>query len=118
MDASASTYIGAEEHPGCQKCGTALDSAEHTLIFCPKFNRQKEKLRCMCIGQEVTRKAVVGALLDSETKRSAVTKFCDEIMGKKEEGERERERNDAVRSSRWHTKRRRGRRIRANNITA
>ena len=73
----------------CHHCDANVDSAQHTLEFCPAWARPLRDL-IMEIGWDLSPPAVLAALLASERGRRAVTSFCEQVMLRKVAAERAR----------------------------
>lgn len=78
--------------PICFHCGTGIDSAEHTLEECPAWITERIALRDN-IGQQISLKHIVKEIVKSPESWTAFRSFAENVMCKKEEAERERERN-------------------------
>ena len=75
--------IGAKETPACQECGAEVDSAQHILEVCPRFQEQWQVLKDT-VGNDAsfTLPVIVGVLVEEEGGR--ITRFCEEVMATKE----------------------------------
>lgn len=75
----------------CSHCGDGQDEddAAHTLLRCPAWNCQREKLQRQ-IGPIETG-TLVTRMLDKREHWLAVQEFAEDVMAKKEEAERERQ---------------------------
>ena len=68
-----------------------MDTAAHTLLFCPAWAEQRSGL-LEYVGIERTFRAVVGVIVRSPEAWSAFADLCEVVMRRKEEDERARER--------------------------
>ena len=103
--------IGAEETPACQECCAEVDSAQHVLEVCPRFQEQWQVLKDT-VGNDASLTVIVRVLVEEE--RGRITRFCEEVMATKEITERSRETCDPARRERRRAKVRTGRRARGN----
>jgi hypothetical protein len=105
--------IGREPMMVCHHCGAPMDSAEHTLLECPAWEGARRILRG-ALGleeeEELSLESMVRAMLSGTEKWEAATSFCEEVISRKEDAERERERAPDAPPMR---KKRGGRRARA-----
>ena len=69
------------------------------LAECKAFEEQRGRLTAT-IGRNLSPAAIVSALLAGDTKREAVTSFCEEVIGIKEVAERNRGHLDLDRTRR------------------
>ena len=76
----------------CHYCDASVDSAQHTLEFCPVWARPRRDL-IVEIGWDLSPPAIFGALLTSERGRRAVTSVCEQVMLRKEAAEKARVRS-------------------------
>ncbi|XP_018347845.1 PREDICTED: uncharacterized protein LOC108751870 [Trachymyrmex septentrionalis] len=83
--------IGWRESPICLFCRAAVDTAAHTLLFCPAWVEQRRGL-LEHVGVCRTLRAVVRAIVRSSDAWSIFAEFCEVVMRRKEEDERARER--------------------------
>ena len=91
----------------CHHCDASVDSAQHTLEFCPAWARPRSDL-IVEIGLDLSPPAILGALLAGERGRRAVTSFCEQVMLRKEAAVRSRVRSShPERIDRWGRGRRR-----------
>ncbi|XP_041977486.1 uncharacterized protein LOC121731877 [Aricia agestis] len=79
-----------EQNTACHHCSDDRDTAQHTLLVCPAWIRQREALQAT-IRPDITLPAIVRAMLDSEHYWRAVEAFAEVVMSSKEEAERRRE---------------------------
>ena len=85
--------IGREETPGCHHCvDRPEDTVEHTVEVCPAWAEHRRVLTEAIGGGDLSRPALVQAMVRSERAWEAVTSFCEAVMLAKEEAERVRER--------------------------
>ncbi|KAL0810515.1 hypothetical protein ABMA28_009072 [Loxostege sticticalis] len=82
--------IGREESASCHHCSCDEDTAQHTLETCPAWARERSVL-VAAVGQDLSLRAVVARMLESEEKWQAVLTFCEAVVSQKEAAERERE---------------------------
>ncbi|XP_050476656.1 uncharacterized protein LOC126866761 [Bombus huntii] len=68
--------IGKEATARCHHCDASVDSAQHTLEYCPAWARPRHDLIAK-IGWDLSPPTILEALLVSERRRKAVTSFCD-----------------------------------------
>ena len=54
--------IGAEETPACQECGAEVDSAQHILEVCPRFQEQWQVLKDT-VGSDTSLTVIVEVLV-------------------------------------------------------
>lgn len=92
----------------CHHCTDPVDTAQHTLAVCPAWTAERSALAA-AVGGDVSLPAVVKAGVCSETAWDALLTFCEVVMGRKEEAEREREVAAAVDPQRARRTRRRRR---------
>ncbi|XP_018365735.1 PREDICTED: uncharacterized protein LOC108762959 [Trachymyrmex cornetzi] len=83
--------IGRRDTPICLFCRAANDTAGHTLLFCPAWAEQRGAL-LEIIGIDRTLRAVVRAIVRSPEAWRVFASLCEEVMRRKEEDERARER--------------------------
>ncbi|CAK1598932.1 unnamed protein product [Parnassius mnemosyne] len=84
--------IGREETPGCYHCeDRPEDTVEHTVEVCPAWAEHRRVLVAVIGGGDLSRPALVEAMVRSETEWDAVTTFCEAVMLAKEVAEREKE---------------------------
>ncbi|CAK1579775.1 unnamed protein product [Parnassius mnemosyne] len=85
--------IGREETAGCSHCeDRPEDTVEHTVEVCPAWAEHRRVLVAAIGGGDLSRPALVEAMVRSETEWDAVTTFCEAVMLAKEVVEREKER--------------------------
>lgn len=80
--------IGKEETRNCHYCDDPEDTAQHILESCPAWAEEREELDA--IGPNLLLPAIIRTILYSEELRRAFSSFCERVMRKKEEAERER----------------------------
>ena len=86
--------IRREETPGCHHCqDRPEDTVEHTVEVCPAWAEHRRVL-VEAIGSDgdLSRPALVQAMVRGEREWEAVTSFCEAVMLAKEVAERLRER--------------------------
>jgi len=83
--------IGKESTARCHHCDEEVDSAHHTLEHCPAWEELRGFLR-QEVGEDLFLGAVVNKMSLRESSWIAVSSFCEQVMSRKEEAERERER--------------------------
>ncbi|XP_047993904.1 uncharacterized protein LOC125232320 [Leguminivora glycinivorella] len=83
--------IQREPRPQCHECGVADDTAQHTLEECTRWAVERATLRAETGAADLSLRGVVETMLGSERKWKAVASFCEAVMSRKEEAERERE---------------------------
>ncbi|XP_045783729.1 uncharacterized protein LOC123879887 [Maniola jurtina] len=81
---------GREPTEECHECGSAMDTAQHTLAECPAWDESRETL-VTAVGQDLSLPAVVRAMANSDRSWKAVESFCEEVMSQKEAAERMKE---------------------------
>ena len=91
--------IGAEKTAACHHCDAEMDTAQHTLAECGAFEEPRGRLAAV-IGRSLTPAAIVDAMLASDTRKEAVSTFCEEVMSLKEAAERDRENSNPDRARR------------------
>lgn len=86
----------------CEHCESgAEDSAEHTLQSCGAWRQEREALMSR-IGNDLTLKSVVKAMCEDEETWREMSSFAEDVMGEKEEVERERQKREhGIVSSSW-----------------
>ncbi|XP_063366259.1 uncharacterized protein LOC134654713 [Cydia amplana] len=82
--------IQREPGPQCHECGAADDTAQHTLEECNRWAVERASLRAATGVADLSLHSIIAAMLGSERKWEAVASFCEEVMSRKEEAERER----------------------------
>lgn len=83
--------IGKVNTPICPFCDIEEDSVEHTIQKCPEWNVERELLTSE-IGEDLSLSKIVEKMCESENGWQAFRTFAEEVMTKKEEDEREKER--------------------------
>ncbi|XP_071572270.1 uncharacterized protein [Temnothorax nylanderi] len=85
--------IGKERTARCHYCPVAVDTAQHTLKICPRWEEERRVLRA-AIGQDLSLSAVIATVVrPGDAGREAWRKFasfCDKVMSRKEADERVR----------------------------
>ncbi|KAG5320740.1 PO14 protein, partial [Pseudoatta argentina] len=85
--------IRRRESPICLFCRAAVDTAAHTLLFCPAWAERRSGL-LEIVGVDRTFRTVVRAIVRSPEAWSVFADFCEVVMRKEEdECSRERELN-------------------------
>lgn len=98
--------IGKERTPECHHCRAECDSAQHTLAECEAWEVDRAALTHE-IGPDLALPTVVSRILEREDAWVAFSRFCEKVMLRKEDSERER-RGEGPRAAR-RGRRRRGR---------
>lgn len=81
--------IRAEETPGCHHCmARPEDTVEHTVEVCPAWDEHRRVLVGVIGGGDLSRRALVEAMVRSEEGWNALAPFCDAVMLAKEEADR------------------------------
>lgn len=99
--------IGKEETRSCHHCDDPEDTAQHTLESCPAWVEEREDLK-NTVGPDLSLPAIIRAILNSEQSWRAFSSFCEGVMQRKEEAERDR-RGQIPRHRRQANRRRGGR---------
>ena len=85
--------IHAEVTPGCRHCAERPeDTVEHTVKVCPAWAEHRRALVGAIGGGDLSRWALVEAMVRREEEWQAVADFCEAVMLAKEEAERIRQR--------------------------
>ncbi|KAJ8736085.1 hypothetical protein PYW08_006741 [Mythimna loreyi] len=93
--------IRAEKTPGCRHCvASPEDTVEHTVEVCPAWEEHRRVLVGVIGGGDLSRRALVQAMVRSEEEWQAVASFCEAVMLVKEEADRIRQRQRRTRRSR------------------
>ncbi|KAJ8709799.1 hypothetical protein PYW08_009803 [Mythimna loreyi] len=93
--------IRAEETSGCRHCeASPEDTVEHTVEVCPAWEEHRRVLVGVIGGGDLSRRALVHAMVRSEEEWQAVASFCEAVMLVKEEADRMRQRQQRPRRSR------------------
>ncbi|XP_050563744.1 uncharacterized protein LOC126913062 [Spodoptera frugiperda] len=101
--------IGREETPGCHHCeDRPEDTVEHTVAVCPAWAEYRQVLRDVVGDGDLSRPALVQAMVRSERDWDAVSSFCEAVMLAKEEAGRVREQTSSRPSRRERHSGRRG----------
>ncbi|XP_050563617.1 uncharacterized protein LOC118264288 [Spodoptera frugiperda] len=101
--------IGREETPGCHHCeDRPEDTVEHTVAVCPAWAEHRQVLRDVVGDGDLSRPALVQAMVRSERDWDAVSSFCEAVMLAKEEAGRVREQTSSRPSRRERHSGRRG----------
>jgi hypothetical protein len=91
--------IGKESTAQCHHCDADLDSAQHTLEYCPAWTELRGVLK-QEVGEDLSLPTIVKKMAYRESAWVAVSSFCEQVMLRKEEAERERERRPGGRRGR------------------
>jgi hypothetical protein len=83
--------IGREVAPKCHHCDEEDDTAQHTLEECVSWAAERRNLQVALGTDDLSLRNVVAKMLSSERSWEAVVTYCEEVMSRKEEAERERE---------------------------
>lgn len=97
--------IGKEQTRECHHCDSLEDTAQHTLEICPAWADERAEL-VRVVGLDLSLSAIIKAILDSEDSWRTFSSFCERVMKKKEEAERDR-RGQVPQTRRHQTNRRR-----------
>ncbi|XP_026830981.1 uncharacterized protein LOC113563521 [Ooceraea biroi] len=81
--------IGKERGPHCHHCGAERDTADHTLAECAAWGEERRVLKDV-VGEDLSLPTVMRKMVGSERNWRAVSSFCEQVMLRKEEAERER----------------------------
>jgi hypothetical protein len=93
--------IREEPTPGCRHCvARPEDTVEHTVEVCPAWEEHRRVLVGEIGGGDLSRRALVEAMVRSEEEWQAVASFCEAVMLAKEEADRIRQRQRRSRRSR------------------
>lgn len=85
--------IGRRESSACPDCGEAIDTPEHIMEDCPKWDEERTSLRAVFDADlPLTWTALLPSALDYEEKWFAIATFARNILTRREIAERERER--------------------------
>ena len=82
--------IGKERTTRCHHCTHRCDTAQHTLQECPSWAEERTPLMTR-LGGNLSLPNVVRAMTSNEEAWKEFSSFCSQVMPKKEEAERERE---------------------------
>ncbi|CAG4928149.1 unnamed protein product [Colias eurytheme] len=94
----------------CHWCPSEEDTADHTLSVCPAWSVDRQRL-VAAVGPDLSLPSVVRAMVRDNRSWGAVVAFCEEVMARKEEAERARERNPLADPRRRQRPSRRRRRV-------
>lgn len=81
--------IGKLSTPSCGFCGIGTDNAQHTLQECTAWDVERDLLK-NTIRKNLSLRTVINKVLQSKENWTAFIKFCEIVMLKKEEKEREK----------------------------
>lgn len=81
--------IGRDDTPECRYCASPIDSAQHTLEECEAWASERGRLQAELEGG-LDLPSVVNGILESDKKCMAFLEFCEVVMLRKEDAERER----------------------------
>ncbi|CAH2104597.1 unnamed protein product [Euphydryas editha] len=73
----------------CHDCGAAMDSAEHTLVVCPRRAALRQSLTSV-LGRNLSLPSIIIAMLGDDESCKAMVSFCETVMSQKEADERVR----------------------------
>ncbi|XP_024872172.1 uncharacterized protein LOC112454810 [Temnothorax curvispinosus] len=81
--------IGKERTTGCHHCPEEVNSAQHTLEYCPAWKEKRRVLRA-AIGNDLSPQAILLAAVGprGEDKWKAFASFCGRVMSQKKAAER------------------------------
>ncbi|XP_024877097.1 uncharacterized protein LOC112457981 [Temnothorax curvispinosus] len=81
--------IGKEGTTHCHHCPEEVDTAQHTLEFCPAWEERRRVLRAT-VGNDLSLQAIIRATVEGngDEKWGAFASFCNAVMGQKEADER------------------------------
>ncbi|PZC70439.1 hypothetical protein B5X24_HaOG216255, partial [Helicoverpa armigera] len=83
--------IGREEAPGCHHCADSPeDTVDHTVQVCAAWEGHRRVLVEALGGGDLSRPALIQAMVRGEREWDAVASFCEAVMLEKEETERQR----------------------------
>lgn len=77
--------------PICVDCGANSDDAQHTFFQCDKWWRRQRRDPEVTLGSQREPETIVGCILQSREKWSAVKNYVNAILATKEEEERKRQ---------------------------
>jgi len=83
--------IKKADSPVCDFCSAGQDSAQHTLEFCNKWNKERSILM-NGIGCNLDLNSIIGIILENAENWACFSRFCTDVLRRKEEAEREEER--------------------------
>ncbi|XP_018367003.1 PREDICTED: uncharacterized protein LOC108763664 [Trachymyrmex cornetzi] len=75
----------------CWSCDAEVDSARHTLQYCPAWTTERSALQNV-VGQNLDWRAIVTALRREDGRRAFLELYCEAVITRKEAIERDRER--------------------------
>lgn len=82
---------GREVSPKCHECDVCdQDTAQHVIEECPAFAEERRDL-VADIGNDLSLSAIARQMVTSRECWTAVVRFCEAVMSKKEAAERDRE---------------------------
>lgn len=81
--------IGRDEESACNHCADPMDSAQHTLAEYEAWAEDKRILTNV-VGLDLEMPTLIGRIIDSQEAWSALMKFCEAVMLKKEDAEKAR----------------------------
>lgn len=79
--------IGREDTPECHHCPAPVDSAQHTLAECEAWAEERRELTGR-IGQNLDLPTIVGRMVQEEEAWTAMVRFSESVLLRKEEAER------------------------------
>ncbi|CAG4950610.1 unnamed protein product [Colias eurytheme] len=98
-----------EPSMACHWCACPEDTADHTLAVCPAWAEPRARLVAV-VGSDLSLPSIVRAMVGSDRSWRAVITFSEDVISRKEEAERVRERDphaDPIRRRRPIGRRRR-----------
>nr|XP_032516585.1 uncharacterized protein LOC116769558 [Danaus plexippus plexippus] len=88
--------IRREETLGCRHCDhQPEDTVEYTVTECPAWAELRRVHRVAIGGGDLSRSALVQAMVRSKRRWEAVSSFCEAVMLAKEDADRVRERSSS-----------------------
>lgn len=82
--------IGREPTAACWFCEEDMDDAQHTLQHCPAWSAQRADLRSEGGVNDLALPGLLREMIRSDQCWRAVVHFCEAVITRKEEVERER----------------------------
>lgn len=100
--------IGKATSPICAHCGEEFDTADHTLLDCTEWSKQRRVLE-ETFGGDFTLGTIFTTSLENPAKWKTFTDFCENVISSKEEAERVRQSLAGIRPRRRRPPRARNR---------